>query len=205
MTERVRAIIPGEPGNEKRGHMPSDSHTVSEGVIVPAPATSIGGTGVAGGAAAYGEARPRSPASAMRRLLEGNARWSAGKSIHPDSDFAGRQRMANEGQQPFAAILLSLASEPTATDTDRGHATKKARRLAWTLANLGSNRNVREGLRRLRSDRLLTYAEANGSVRRDREHHIRRVVGQRAAIPIKLILCIRGLLVRRRRLELRTR
>jgi len=41
----------------------------------------------------------------MRRLLEGNARWSAGKSIHPDSDFARRQSVAREGQKPFAAIL----------------------------------------------------------------------------------------------------
>ncbi len=56
-------------------------------------------------ALSYGEAGARSPASAMRALLEGNARWSAGKSIHPGSDFARRENVATEGQKPIAAVL----------------------------------------------------------------------------------------------------
>jgi carbonic anhydrase len=41
----------------------------------------------------------------VKTLLEGNARWSVGKSIHPGSDFARRECVANEGQKPFAALL----------------------------------------------------------------------------------------------------
>jgi carbonic anhydrase len=70
-------------------------------MLDPLPRASNGATA----ALSYAEARPHSPADAVRTLLEGNARWAAGKSIHPGSDFARRECVASEGQKPFAALL----------------------------------------------------------------------------------------------------
>ncbi len=45
-------------------------------------------------------------------------------------------------------------------------------------------RNVRESLRRLRGDGILADPETNGSVRRQGEHNIGRVVCQGATVPL---------------------
>ena len=63
----------------------------------PAPATS--------GASSQSQAPSRAPGNALKALLEGNARWAEGKSVHPHSDLARRTSVAKEGQKPFAAIL----------------------------------------------------------------------------------------------------
>jgi carbonic anhydrase len=51
------------------------------------------------------EARPPSPAAAVKALEDGNARWSAGTPRHPGRDYARRECVAEKGQTPFAAIL----------------------------------------------------------------------------------------------------
>jgi carbonic anhydrase len=79
--------------------------TISAGFIVPALMASGGGAAMAASAVPCNEARPPSPPAAVKALLEGNARWASGKSIHPGSDFARRECVAKEGQTPFAAIL----------------------------------------------------------------------------------------------------
>jgi carbonic anhydrase len=56
------------------------------------------------------EARPASPAAAVKALVDGNARWSSGKPIHSGRDFARRECVAKEGQTPFAAILACADS-----------------------------------------------------------------------------------------------
>ena len=53
----------------------------------------------------YGEVQRRSPVKAICALLEGNARWISGKSMHPGTDFARRENVSSEGQKPLAAIL----------------------------------------------------------------------------------------------------
>jgi carbonic anhydrase len=47
---------------------------------------------------------PRTPAAAWRRLREGNARFVAGESLHPNQDASRRQSVA-AGQDPFAVIF----------------------------------------------------------------------------------------------------
>jgi carbonic anhydrase len=45
-----------------------------------------------------------SPAAALRRLTDGNARFAAGRSIHPDLRASRRMSLIG-GQQPFATVL----------------------------------------------------------------------------------------------------
>ncbi|MFF0903722.1 UNVERIFIED_CONTAM: carbonic anhydrase [Kocuria sp. CPCC 205316] len=47
---------------------------------------------------------PRTPAAAWRRLRDGNARFVAGESLHPNQDASRRQSVAG-GQNPFAVIF----------------------------------------------------------------------------------------------------
>jgi carbonic anhydrase len=44
------------------------------------------------------------PTEALRRLMDGNARYAAGHSTHPNLDIARRASLAN-GQHPFATVL----------------------------------------------------------------------------------------------------
>jgi carbonic anhydrase len=46
-----------------------------------------------------------SPAQALKRLMEGNARYVKHKEKHPDMSFARRRALDLEGQHPFAVIL----------------------------------------------------------------------------------------------------
>lgn len=50
-----------------------------------------------------GAARPRTPAEALARLKDGNARFVAGSAIHPDQDAEDRHAVA-EHQQPWALV-----------------------------------------------------------------------------------------------------
>lgn len=47
---------------------------------------------------------PRTPSAAWQRLREGNARFVAGESMHPNQDASRRQSVAG-GQHPFAVIF----------------------------------------------------------------------------------------------------
>jgi carbonic anhydrase len=47
---------------------------------------------------------PRTPAAAWQRLREGNARFVAGESMHPNQDASRRQQLAKH-QNPFAVIF----------------------------------------------------------------------------------------------------
>jgi carbonic anhydrase len=60
----------------------------------------------AGGAfaAPHGEAPGLTPAAALAKLLAGNARYAAGRVLHPDADLARRKVLAG-GQHPFATIV----------------------------------------------------------------------------------------------------
>jgi carbonic anhydrase len=55
-------------------------------------------------AAGHAQSARLSPTAALRRLTDGNARFAAGKSIHPDLRAARRMSLIG-GQQPFATIL----------------------------------------------------------------------------------------------------
>jgi carbonic anhydrase len=75
-------------------------------------AIAAGGALLAGRAwaAAPHEAGPAvSPDAALQRLMAGNARYVAGKAIHPDADLARRATLAN-GQHPFATVLACADS-----------------------------------------------------------------------------------------------
>ena len=85
--------------------MRSDFRSSSDSINISPPERFKGPAELVTEGATYGEARPHSPASALKQLLEGNARWADGKSIHPGSDVARREWVANEGQKPFAAVL----------------------------------------------------------------------------------------------------
>lgn len=50
------------------------------------------------------EAKGPTPDQALHRLIEGNARFTAGKAGHPNQDTARRAALAS-GQTPFAAIV----------------------------------------------------------------------------------------------------
>lgn len=46
-----------------------------------------------------------SPAQALKRLMDGNARYVKHKEKHPDMSFARRRELNEHGQHPFAVIL----------------------------------------------------------------------------------------------------
>ncbi|WP_269746663.1 carbonic anhydrase [Catenuloplanes japonicus] len=67
--------------------------------------------GVAAGALAFpaaaaqaSEAAPTTPAAAIRQLLEGNRRFTAGRSRHPHQTLARLHEVA-AGQHPWAVLL----------------------------------------------------------------------------------------------------
>ena len=68
------------------------------------------GAGMAADAVQCNEARPPSPDAAVKALVDGNERWSSGKTRHSGRDFARREFVAKEGQTPFAAILACADS-----------------------------------------------------------------------------------------------
>ncbi len=69
-------------------------------LIISAP-----GLGWCADAVQCNEARPPSPADAVKSLVDGNERWSSGNTRHSGRDFARRECVADKGQTPFAAIL----------------------------------------------------------------------------------------------------
>ena len=60
-------------------------------------------------APAHGAAPAVSPDASLQRLMAGNARYAAGKAIHPNADLARRATLAT-GQQPFATVLACADS-----------------------------------------------------------------------------------------------
>jgi carbonic anhydrase len=60
-------------------------------------------------AATHAEAPVVTPKTALKRLEAGNARYVAGRSLHPDLGAARRAKLAN-GQHPFATILACADS-----------------------------------------------------------------------------------------------
>lgn len=73
------------------------------GAEKPAHGARAGGH-AAGAASAHGPVSNLTPEQAIRRLLTGNARYVAGKSLHADESAARRAELA-KGQAPFAIIL----------------------------------------------------------------------------------------------------
>jgi carbonic anhydrase len=57
-----------------------------------------------GVAAPHGAGPVVTPSAALAKLLAGNARYAAGRVLHPDADLARRRVLAG-GQQPFATIV----------------------------------------------------------------------------------------------------
>ena len=59
--------------------------------------------------------------SALQLLTEGNARFAAGRMIHPHTDADRRAEVAREGQHPFATVLTCADSRvPAEIVFDRG-------------------------------------------------------------------------------------
>lgn len=74
--------------------------TISLALILSGPSA-----GFAADPVQCNEARPPSPSDAVKALVDGNQRWSAGSPRHSGQDFARRECTAEKGQTPFAAIL----------------------------------------------------------------------------------------------------
>jgi carbonic anhydrase len=66
------------------------------------------------------EARPETPAAALKLLLEGNERFTSGERLHPNQDADHRTGLA-PGQRPFA-VLFGCADSRLAAEIifDRG-------------------------------------------------------------------------------------
>lgn len=69
-----------------------------------APMSAFGRENSAPSHGCSGQARPGTPAEALRALSAGNARWASFTQCHPHED-AARRRAAASGQSPFATIL----------------------------------------------------------------------------------------------------
>jgi carbonic anhydrase len=79
------------------------------------------GSAMADDAVQCNEARPPTPTDAVKALVDGNDRWSTGKTRHPGRDFARRECVAKEGQTPFAAVIACSDSRvPTELIFDEG-------------------------------------------------------------------------------------
>ena len=59
--------------------------------------------------AGHAESAAISPEAALKRLMDGNARYVAGRSTHPDASVARRTEVAG-GQHPFASIVACADS-----------------------------------------------------------------------------------------------
>ena len=70
------------------------------------------GTAATAGVLAGPGAAAAPPQDPWRRLMDGNARFVAGKQIHPHQQLAWRETLVN-GQQPFACVLGCADSRVT--------------------------------------------------------------------------------------------
>jgi len=97
-----------------------------------------------------------SPEDALKRLQEGNARFVAGKSSHPNTSAARLTETAQKGQHPFATIVTCSDSRcPAERLFDQGFGDVFIIRVAGNVCNTDEIGSVEYGVDHLESSILL--------------------------------------------------
>jgi carbonic anhydrase len=87
------------------------------------------------------------PDEAIRRLEEGNSRYSQNRSTHPNSDVARRTQTATDGQHPFATVLACSDSRvPLEIIFDQGIGDVFAIRVAGNVCGVDEMGSVEYGV-----------------------------------------------------------
>ena len=93
---------------------------------------------------------PYAPEQALSLLKEGNARFAAGRSVHPDLGLARLREVAETGQRPFAAVLAcSDSREPVELLFDRGIGDLFVIRVAGNVCSTDEIGSIEYALARL--------------------------------------------------------
>jgi carbonic anhydrase len=140
-----RADPHADPQNDPHGDPHIDPHA---GPADPKPA---------GRADPHAEAGSMSAAdTALKMLQEGNDRWVAGQSTHPNTDAARRKELADAGQKPFVTVLTCADSRvPVERVVDRGVGEVFVVRVAGAIAGVSETGTVEYGLGHLHTPLLV--------------------------------------------------
>jgi carbonic anhydrase len=103
-----------------------------------------------------GEAALVASGAAMRLLQEGNLRYVAGKSIHPNTNPARREATVKDGQHPIASILSCSDSRvPVETVFDQGIGDIFVIRVAGNVCNVDEAGSIEYGAEHLGTPLLI--------------------------------------------------
>jgi carbonic anhydrase len=103
-----------------------------------------------------GEAAQVASGAAMRLLQEGNLRYVAGKSIHPNTNPARREATVKDGQHPIASILSCSDSRvPVETVFDQGIGDIFVIRVAGNVCNVDEAGSIEYGAEHLGTPLLI--------------------------------------------------
>lgn len=84
---------------------------------------------------------------ALKRLKEGNDRFAAGKSVHPNADAQRRELVAAQGQRPFVTILACSDSRgPVELLFDQGIGDLFVVRVAGNVCNVDETGSIEYGV-----------------------------------------------------------
>lgn len=93
-----------------------------------------------------GDGATVTPNEAMHRLQEGNLRYTAEKSVHPNTDSARREATVKDGQHPIASILSCSDSRvPVETVFDQGIGDIFVIRVAGNVCNVDEAGSIEYG------------------------------------------------------------
>jgi carbonic anhydrase len=93
-----------------------------------------------------GEGATLTPDEAMHSLQDGNLRYAAGKSVHPNTDTARREATVKNGQHPIASILsCSDSRAPVETVFDQGIGDLFVIRVAGNVCNVDEAGSIEYG------------------------------------------------------------
>lgn len=94
-------------------------------------------------------------------LKEGNARFAAGKQLHPNQDAERRSATVAQGQEPFATILAcSDSREPVELIFDRGVGDLFVVRVAGNVAGVSELASVEYGVGHLHTPLLIVIGHS---------------------------------------------
>jgi carbonic anhydrase len=99
--------------------------------------------------------------ASLMLLKEGNARFAAGKQLHPHQDAERRSTTAAQGQEPFATILAcSDSRDPVELIFDRGVGDLFVARVAGNVAGLSELATVEYGVGHLHTPLLIVMGHS---------------------------------------------
>lgn len=121
----------------------------------------VEGTPVKGESAPVKVERPTDADEALKWLAEGNGRWVGNKPTNPGSGLERRERLAVEGQKPWAVVLTCADSRlPVERIFDRGTGELFVVRVAGNVAGSSEVGTIEYGVGHLHAGLLVVMGHA---------------------------------------------